>query len=357
MPPTCPGCPCPSGCPRRPVFCEWAASGDEVLVRHVMHKGGCSGPAPVPRDAPPPGCRPSAPARELVVARYREDDGWLDRVPGDVAISCYEKSDAPPRATRPVRRVRLPNVGREAHTYATHIVRHYRDLAGWTYFAQADAVDVHAPDFVERLELPYSDTTTLTQHYRADWPPPAIKARDRVEEIAGYPVRYGNALARSATSYTPGWDPRRTQFFYPAAWPWVFACPMPDPLWFGYGAMYAVPRRRITDRPLGFWRWLLAEIERTPWATDDWLPDAPLTGWQLEAIWGYLFAASATYPHRPDRTLASPAEEGVRLARAMRACPYRSRGPGCGCSGANCSLRGGAVVSHIDCFDCLRRFA
>ena len=54
-------------------------------------------------------------------------------------------------------------------------------------------------------------------------------------------------------------------------------------------------------------------------------------------------------PTRPD------VAESIRLVRLMGACPYRSRGPGCGCSGAQCALRAG-MVSHVDCFDCLRRF-
>jgi hypothetical protein len=48
--------------------------------------------------------------------------------------------------------------------------------------------------------------------------------------------------------------------------------------------------------------------------------------------------------------------ESIDLIRQMRACPYRSVDAGCGCSGGRCALRGGAMVGHIDCFDCLRHF-
>jgi hypothetical protein len=52
---------------------------------------------------------------------------------------------------------------------------------------------------------------------------------------------------------------------------------------------------------------------------------------------------------------AQPAAETVELARRMNRCPFRSTGAaGCGCG--RCGLRGGAVVSHLECFDCLRRF-
>lgn len=64
---------------------------------------------------------------EVVVARYREDVSWTE----GLGLPCvvYDKSGAPgPLA--------LPNVGRETHTYLTHIVRRYRDLADYTAFLQ-----------------------------------------------------------------------------------------------------------------------------------------------------------------------------------------------------------------------------
>lgn len=305
---TCARCPCPDVCLRRPEWCEWAAGPEPnpLQIRSICERSRIERAAATPPAAPPP--RPRGLAKELVVARYHEDVAWLDDVPGDFHVSLYDKSDEPYAVGRQCRRVRLPNVGRESHSYAHHIVAHYDDLADVTYFAQGDAVEVHAPDFIGRLAVEYADTTSLTERYREDWPPPGIKAQDRVESHGGFEVRYGNAMARDGDRpYTSGWHEGRTQFFFPDAWPWVFSVPMPDPLWFGYGAMYAVPRRRLLGRPLGFWRWLLSEIERTPWQRDDWLPDAPLTGWQLEALWGYILGDTALYPHRPDRVIEEPA--------------------------------------------------
>lgn len=53
----------------------------------------------------------------------------------------------------------------------------------------------------------------------------------------------------------------------------------------------------------------------------------------------------------PDRPTVA---ESVELTRRMNACPRRST-EGCGCSGGRCAARGGAIVSHIDCFACLGR--
>lgn len=64
-------------------------------------------------------------------------------------------------------------------------------------------------------------------------------------------------------------------------------------------------------------------------------------------------APSAGPADPPDgRTMA----ESLALTRRMNDCPYRSRDAACGCSGGRCALRGGAAVSHLDCFDCLERY-
>jgi hypothetical protein len=59
---------------------------------------------------------------------------------------------------------------------------------------------------------------------------------------------------------------------------------------------------------------------------------------------------------RPGPARAVPLGESLSLLAGLRACPFRSRDSGCGCAGARCALRGGAVVSHRDCFDCLKTY-
>lgn len=50
-----------------------------------------------------------------------------------------------------------------------------------------------------------------------------------------------------------------------------------------------------------------------------------------------------------------PVSETIALIRSVKACQWRST-EGCGCSGSACALRGGSMVSHLDCFDCIRRY-
>ncbi len=229
--------------------------------------------------------------KELVVCRYREDIAWLDHVPHDFAVTVYAKSDEPAKVTRPHRMIRLQNVGRESHSMLKHIVTRYDTLAEWTYFCQGDAL-FHAPDFLGRLEVEYADVCPLSRIYSRDHPSEEVHRRDRVEYHGGFQVHYGDATIAVPHSGRP-------TFADPSAWAHVFTTPMPTPLYFGYAAMYAVPRRRITDRPISFWQWLLSEVERSPWDFDRW-SDPPLNPWQMEALWLPLFGDPTQYPHRTD---------------------------------------------------------
>ena len=92
---------------------------------------------------------------ELVVARFHEELKWLRRVPPKVRISIYNKGGglelSPVIAARPGFSVaELPNEGREAHSYLTHLCHRYDSLAPVTVFCQGHPFD-HAPDFHDRL--------------------------------------------------------------------------------------------------------------------------------------------------------------------------------------------------------------
>ena len=70
---------------------------------------------------------------EVVVARHDEDVAWLaPHASPSVRIEIYDKGTLPVGDSE-----RLPNVGRESHTYVHHIVSRYETLAEWTVFTQA----------------------------------------------------------------------------------------------------------------------------------------------------------------------------------------------------------------------------
>lgn len=83
---------------------------------------------------------------ELVVARYTESLNWLRNAPKTIRQTVYDKHPSDPHPGA----VLLPNVGREAHTYLTHLSARYDTLSEYTVFCQGKPFD-HASDFHHRL--------------------------------------------------------------------------------------------------------------------------------------------------------------------------------------------------------------
>lgn len=348
-------------------YCADGHPNRDLWRRRMILKAGGSVPGHGPAPARPRGLsdRPRGLARELVVCRYNEDLDWLDAVPADFFVTIADKSALPFRVTRPFRLQYRRNVGREAHSMVAHIVEHYGDLAEWTYFVQGDA-PFHSPDIIGRLGVEYADLCSLTETYSDIHPPSETHAHDRVEYHGGYRVAYGNAKAPCPRPF--GSDGAEIEpFWNPAAWSHWCAVPEPEAPYFGYAAMYAVPRRRIVARPLAFWQFLLGELTAAPSQRDGWFPDHPITAWKAEAMWLYWLADPNEYPHRLDRVIRRPAiavptetsllsvAESIGRIRRIKACPFWSKAE-CRCSGGKCGLKNGKTVSYQDCFICMENY-
>lgn len=82
---------------------------------------------------------------QLVVARYGEDLSWLR----EMGLPCVVYNKGPEldlgRLPPGTEVVALPNVGREAHTYFTHILANYGRLPGFTAFLQGNPFAHLAP--------------------------------------------------------------------------------------------------------------------------------------------------------------------------------------------------------------------
>ncbi|XP_022083863.1 uncharacterized protein LOC110975586 [Acanthaster planci] len=71
---------------------------------------------------------------EFVIAHYNEGLDWLRPIANRSHVYHKGKDETPPFAIR--KWERLPNVGREAHTYLYHILSNYESLADVTVFLQ-----------------------------------------------------------------------------------------------------------------------------------------------------------------------------------------------------------------------------
>jgi len=72
---------------------------------------------------------------DIVIARYNEAIEWIRQIPSPYKVYMYNKG-VPLEGS-----IQLENIGRESHTYLTHIVRNYDQLAEFTIFTQANPFD------------------------------------------------------------------------------------------------------------------------------------------------------------------------------------------------------------------------
>ena len=276
--------------------------------------------------------RDRQPHVQLVVAAYHEDLSWLNEVACSVLV--YHKGGACPEG---VPCVMLPNTQREAGTILHHVVTRYDHLAPVTIFCQGWPFD-HSPDFLARLALPYDRPTSLTIHYLPGKPEQWIKDRDLIEEAHGFVSRYGDATIQAHPG-VPAWFDTRS-------WDYLFDVPMPRPLWFGYGATWAVPREFIRARPRVFWAHLLSICDGG--ASGESCTNPPINPWSLEALWRYLWSDPRAYPHRKRLEIVGTRE----AALLARTCLHRSP---CACVQDHCALGRGrdGEVYLSDCIDCV----
>ena len=78
----------------------------------------------------------------LVVARYNENLDWINFINKDINVYIYNKGE---EVNNP-NLASLPNIGREAHTYLTHIVNNYNNLDDILIFSQGN------PDHIKSLD-------------------------------------------------------------------------------------------------------------------------------------------------------------------------------------------------------------
>jgi len=85
---------------------------------------------------------------EIVIARYNENLDWLKSIPKTIKITIYNKGNEN-NINYPF--IKLPNIGRESHTYLYHIIHNYNQLADQTIFCQGDSI-FHSPGFIDLLK-------------------------------------------------------------------------------------------------------------------------------------------------------------------------------------------------------------
>ncbi len=209
----------------------------------------------------------TGPDVEVVVARFREDVAWTESL--GLPVTVYDKSGQPgPLA--------LPNIGRESHTYLTHIVRRYDSLAGFTVFVQAAPFE-HMP----------AGTTPQTF---ADRIRQNVRLGLKCSGFASFKLKC-DRLGRPHQMADPELHGHRPGFGKDipvgAVYEALFAGPVPETFLVPAPAgMLFVARERILARPPDFYRKALEIVAADP-------DDANNTGHAFERLWHLVFNGDA----------------------------------------------------------------
>ncbi len=186
------------------------------------------------------------PTFEIVISHYKENLDWLRHV----AEYCHVYDKGHDRSLKPSFRVnhweKLPNVGRESHTYLYHIIKNYENLAAVTVFLQGQIVD-HAPTFcfptpLDFLEKAWDGIPCVIHEDEINW--------GRIEHIGKWKDDYNLGFMRHAKNGTLG-------EFYQT----VFGREPPESVDCCLAGCFSATRRCLQKHPKKFYKKLISFLD------------------------------------------------------------------------------------------------
>ena len=91
---------------------------------------------------------------QVIIARYQEDITWSNNIHNRIIYNKGKTIESKANV------INIPNVGREGHTFAYHIVANYDNLADYTCFLQGNPFD-HCANVLDLLALPPTSSFTF----------------------------------------------------------------------------------------------------------------------------------------------------------------------------------------------------
>jgi hypothetical protein len=199
----------------------------------------------------------------VVVARYREDVSWTRGLAYPFVV--YDKSGDPGAFA-------LPNIGRETHTYLSHIVLNYPHLCAHTVFVQGDPFGHMGKG---------ADTAALNARIAQN-----IRLGRAFSGLADFKLkcdRLGRPHDMADPARAGNWKGFGKDIPVGDVYEKLFNGPMPETIVVPAPAgIFFAARRAILARPLGFYKLALTLSQADP-------EDERNTGHAFERLWHLVF--------------------------------------------------------------------
>jgi hypothetical protein len=257
------------------------------------------------------------PKTDIVIARYNESLEWCK--PYAPMCIVYNKGE-PLKNNFGLKIRQLTNVGRESHTYLSHIIYNWDTLNDYTVFLQGGDIGhgqeqphmfqgISVDDYIKAkddlfLLVSGCQATHTTKHWiregyqgEPEWFGKVIEYQPldvrKIKQTNNY---WKNKVDTSCVRITPQgvlsypddtgasvlsfhWCPAfRTHFV--TFWKDIFNAPCPEYVYYTQGAQFTVHKDIIKKRPIEFYKKLLKYVEQSV---------NPHEGYFCELIWRYIF--------------------------------------------------------------------
>jgi len=183
--------------------------------------------------------------KQLIVSRFKENCDWVNGLKDTLEVKIYNKfsQDENP----------LPNVGREGHTYLTHIINNYDNLADINIFTQGNPFD-HSTDFLNKISK--LDSVTYT----------SLSDKFNSKQIS---------FLNEMSVFGPGaLEP--SKIFWNSVFP---NYDINKPFMMDYSAIFAVSKNNLLKNDLKFYKNILGFLDKS---------NDPLEGHMLERCWNLI---------------------------------------------------------------------
>jgi hypothetical protein len=209
---------------------------------------------------------------DLVVARYNEDISWIKDIPGDYNVYIYNKGPD----NKEFDSIKLDNLGREGHTYLTHVVNNYNNLAHVTFFTLGSAWHVNYKK---------SQLLKIAEHLKDNKTSAIIGHKDHIDaardfSLDNYQVSNpDNLKLNPETNLKPSED-RPLGNWFDKRFPGESISGI------SYNGIFAATREDIQKRPVEFYNKLLEELNHVN----------PEVVHYFERVWANIFSIDNLLP-------------------------------------------------------------